>query len=204
MAVITNAGLTLLATALQTAGAQAAITYVDVVPGCGTLAVAITSGVAITTLSLNAGLPVALAASANLTVTDGVNTLAVQVTGAGAAQNATTIPINSVTPANSYAINVTGVTLTPAVADTALYNGTAAGIRVAANAGVAGANPGESLNNGYFDGTQATGMYLSVGYFGGSTATATPGTGTLVAEDIQYWNHVLNADSASFQLDSTV
>lgn len=52
--------------------------------------------------------------------------------------------------------------------------------------------------------SQATALYLSVGYFGGSTATATPGTGTLIAEDIQYWSHTLNADSASFQLDSTL
>ena len=204
MAVITNAGLTLLATALQTSGAAAAITFVDIVPGCGTLATALNSGTPYTSLGLNAGLPVALSANANLTVTDGVNTLAVQVTAAGAAQNATSIPIVSVTPANNFAANTTSVALTPAATDIALYNGTAAGIRVSANQGVAGANPGESLNNGYFDGTQATAIYMSVGYFGGSTATATAGTGTLIAEDIQYWNHTLNADSASFQLDSTL
>ena len=204
MALITNAGLNLLATAVQTPGVQAAITYVDIVPAVGTLASALTASTPYTSLALDVALPVALAANQNLTVTDGTNTFAVQVTGAGAAMGATTIPINSATPANNFAAHTTGVALTPAAGDTALYNGTAAGIRVAAPVGSAGANPGESLNNGYFDGTQATAIYLSVGYFGGSTATATAGTGTLIAEDTQYWNHTLNADSASFQLDSTI
>ena len=204
MALITNAGLNLLATALQTPGAVSAITYVDIVPACGTLATALTSGTPYTSLALNVGLPVALAANQQITVTDGVNTFAVQVTAAGAAQNATSIPINSATPTSNFAANTTGVCLTPAAGDIALYNGSAAGIRVSAPVGSAGANPGESLNNGYFDGTQATTVYLSVGYFGGSTATSTPGTGTLIAEDIQYWNHTVNVDSASFQLDSTL
>lgn len=204
MALITNAGLNLLATAVQTPGVNAAITFVDIAPAVGTLASALTSGTPYTSLPLNAGLPVALAANQALTVTDGVNTFAVQVTGAGAAQGATTIPINSATPSNNFAANTTGVALTPAAGDIALYNGSAAGIRVSANAGSAGANPGESLNNGYFDGTQATAVYLSVGYFGGPTATSTAGTGTLIGEDVQYWNHTLNADSASFQLDSTL
>lgn len=204
MATITNAGLNLMAAALQTLGAPSpAITYVDIVPGCGTLSAGLSSGVPITSLSLDVGLPVALVAFQQLTVTDGTNVFTCSVSGAGAALNATTIPITSATPGNNFAAHTTGVTLTPNAIDLALYNN-AAGIRLAANPGVAGANPGESLNTGYFDGTQPTGIYLAVGYFGGSTATTTPGTGTLIAEDVQYWNHVLNQDSASFQLDSTI
>ena len=201
MAVITNAGLTLLATALQTPGAQAAVTYVAIGTGAGTLSGAITAGVAVTALALDAGLPASLAANASLTVTDGTNSETVTVTAAGAAQGATSIPITSWTPAHSYAAHATGVVPTPLAAHLALYNET---VRVAANAGVAGANPGESLSSGYFDGTQPTATYLQVGYFGGSTASATLGSGTLIAEDVQYWNHTLNSDSASFQLDSTI
>ena len=203
MAIITNTGLTLAATALQTPGANVAITYVDIATGCGTLAAAITSGVAVTSLALDAALPATLASGQSLTVTDGTNSETVTVAAAGATAGATSIPITSWTPAHSYVAHTTGVAPTPAASDSALYNGSAA-VRVAANAGVAGANPGESLNSGYFDGTQPTGTYLLVGYFGGSTATATAGTGTLIAEDVQYWSHTLNSDSASFQLDSTI
>lgn len=205
MATITNAGLTLMAAALQTpAAASPAITYVEIVPAVGVLSAGLTSGVPITSLPLTAGLPVALVAFQQLTVTDGVNTFTCSVSGTGAAQGATSIPINSGTPTHNFAANTTGIALTPAVIDLGLYNGAAAGIRVAANAGVAGANPGESLNTGYFDGMQATALYLTVGYWGGSTATSTPGSGTLIADDIQYWNHTINVDSASFQLDSTI
>lgn len=204
MALITNTGLTLLATALQTPGAIAAITYVDVVPACGTLASALTSGTPYTALTIDTGLPVSLSTGQGITITDGTNSFTATVASPGASSSATTIPVNSVTPANNYAAHTTAIGLTPAVADTGLYNGSAAGIRVAANVGVAGANPGESLNNGYFDATQPTAIYISVGYFGGSTATSTPGSGVLVAEDVQYWNHTLNNDSVSFQLDSVL
>ena len=203
-AVFTNVGATLLATALQSPGALAAITFVDIVPACGTLSSGLTSGTAYTALPLDAGLPVAISAGQALTVTDGTNTLAVTVAGAGAGIGANSIPVNSVTPVNTFAAHTTAVALTPNAADTGLYNGAAAGIRISAPIGAAGANPGESLNLGYFDGTQATAIYLSVGFFGGSTATTTPGSGTLIAEDVQYWNHTVNADSASFQLDSTL
>lgn len=197
----TNAGLTLIATAVQTAGANAAISYVAIGTGCGTLASPITASVAVTSLALNAGLPAALAGGASLTVTDGTNTETVTVGGGGATQGATAITINSWTPAHSYVANTTGVAPTPLATDLALYNEVA---RVAANAGVAGANPGESLTSGYFDGTQATNLYMQVGYFGGSTASSTLGSGTMIGADVQYWSHTLNADSNMFQADTTI
>lgn len=196
MATIPNAGLNALAAQVQTL-----ITYVAVGTGCGTLNGALTAGVAYTSLPLNAGLPAALASGAQLTVTDGTNSETVTVATGGAAQGANVIPINSWTPAHSYAANTTGVCPTPQTTDLQLYNET---YRVPANAGSAGANPGESLNAAYFDPTTPTGIYLEVGYFGGSTATATANSGSLVARDLQYWNHTQNVDSASFQLDSTV
>lgn len=204
-AIFTNTGLTLLATALQTAGANSAIAYIDVTLGCGTLASAISAGAPLTALALDAGLPASLAAGQALTVTDGTHSESVTVAAGGGAisAGATSIPIASWTPSNSYAAHTTGVAPTPQASDLALYNGAAA-TRVATTAGVAGSTPGESLNSGYFDGTQATGLYLLVGYFGGSTATSSVGSGTLIAEDIQYWSHTLNADSVSFQLDSVL
>lgn len=200
MAIFTNAGLTLLATAVQTAGASVAVSYVALGTGCGTLASGLTSGTAYTSLPLDATLPANVGAGASLTITDGTNTQTVTCNG-GASAGASSIPVNSFTAAATFAAHATGVVPTPLASDLTLYNET---VRVAANAGVAGANPGESLNSGYFDGTQSTAVYLGVGYFGGSTASATLGSGTLIAKDTQYWNHTVNADSATYQLDNTI
>lgn len=197
MAVWTNNGLNLAALS----GVQSSIAYVGISPGCGTLASPITSGVAVTSLGLNAGLPANLAGGQSLTITDGTNSETVTVAGGGALAAATSIPINSWTPINSYAATTTGVCPTPAATDTMLYGESQ---RVAANPGVAGANPGESLNAGYFDSTQPTAIYLLVGYFGGATATGTVGTGTLLIEDIQFWNHTVNTDTNMYQADSTI
>jgi hypothetical protein len=200
MALFTTVGLNLMATALQSPGANVAISYVAVGKGAGTLSAAVTSGVPLTSLPLDAALPANVGAGAQVTITDGINTETATCNG-GATAGATSIPINSWTPTHNYAAHTTGVIPTPLAADTAMYNEVA---RVSANAGSAGANPGESLTNAYFDGTQPTAVYMQVGYFGGTTATATLGTGTLIAEDVQYWNHTLNADSSTYQLDSTI
>ena len=199
MGVWTNVGLTLAATALQTTSGNAAITYVGVGSGAGTLASAITAGVAQTALTLDAGIPVALASAQSLTVTDGTNSETVTTSGA-VSPGATSIPINSWTPVNAYAAHTSGVAPTPLATDTALYNEQT---RIAANTGSAGANPGESLNAAYFDGTQASGFYMQVGFFSGA-ATSSIGTGTLVFEDIQVWSHTLNADSNIYQADSQI
>lgn len=197
-ATYTNAGLTLLATAWQSNGADVGITYVGIGLGCGTLASALTSGTPATSLALAAALTANLAIGQALTLINSAgNTLAVTVASPGASAGATSIPINSVTPTNTYSIG-SGVTTTPAATDTTLFNET---YRIAAIPGSPGANPGESLNNTYFDPSAPSATYVEVGYFGG-TASGTPGTGTLLARDVQFWQHTLNADSASFQLDT--
>lgn len=201
MAQFTNAGLMLLATALQTPGANVAIAYVAIGAGCGALASGLTNGNSYSSLSLAAGLPVALAGGATLTITDGVNSQSVTVTSAGATIGATSIPVTLFVASYTFAATTTGVAPTPAATDLALYNEI---VRAQATPGVAGANPGESLNNGYFDGTQPTNVYMQVGYFGGSAATGAIGSGTLIAEDLQFWAHVQNNDSASFQLDNQI
>jgi hypothetical protein len=199
MTTYTNVGLTLFATAIQTNGAQVAITYVALGTGCGTLASGLTSGLSYTTLTLAAGLPSGLASGQSLTLinTNNVDTQVV-TTSASVLAGATSIPVTSFTASATFAVG-SGVTTTPAATDTALYNET---VRLAATPGNAGAQPGESLNSGYFDSTTATATYVEVGYFGGSTATATLGTGTLMARDVQFWAHTLGSDSASPQLDS--
>jgi len=47
-------------------------------------------------------------------------------------------------------------------------------------------------------------VYLLVGYFGGASASSAVATGTLMGEDIVYWNHALNADSNQYQADSQI
>lgn len=197
----TNSGLDLSALATQVPGTNAGITYVGLGTGCGTLASAITSGVPQTSIPLNAGLPAALAGSTELSITDGTNTETFTVVSGGAAMSATSISINSWTPVNSYAANVTVIAPTPLASDTSLYNETE---RAAVAATSAGGSPGESLISAYFDGTQPTGIYYSVGYFGGSTATGSTGTGTLMANDLEYWDHVQYNDTNMYQGDGTL
>lgn len=201
MAVWTNAGLTLVATALQTNGASVAPTYVGIGTGCGQLASALTSGVAYTALPLTAGIPAGLSSGQSLTITDGLHSQTV-TTSANVSAGATSIPVTSFTASYTFSASTpTGVTPTPSATDLTLYNEIA---RVAANAGSAGASPGESLTPGYFDGTQATNLYLQVGYFGGSTASSALNSGTLIWEDTQYWNHTLEKESNYYTADSTI
>lgn len=199
-ATYTNVGLNLLATAWTTNGASVAPTYVAIGTGCGTLATALTSGVAVTSLTLAAGLPAPLANAQSLTLIDSAGDTATVTTSASVAAAATTIPIASFTPSVTFGIG-SGVTTTPAATDTALYNES---YRLPANPGSAGASYGESLINAYFDPTTPSATYTEVGYYGGSTAGSGAGTGTLLARDVQFWPHTLNSDSASYQLDTTL
>ncbi|MDE1904951.1 MAG: hypothetical protein KGH75_00690 [Rhodospirillales bacterium] len=201
MAVLTNGGLTLWATALQTAGANTAITYVEVSTGMGTLTAALVSGTAYTSITLAAGIPNAIANGQSLTLIDSTGDTQV-ITGTGNSPGDTVIAVSSFTANANYAIG-SGVVTTPAATDTQLYAQSTA-YRIGATPGVAGAAAGESLNTGYFDPTTPTATYLEVGYWGGSTATSSAGTGTLLARDVQFWSHTNNVDSASFQLDSTL
>jgi hypothetical protein len=197
----TDNGLELAAQAIQTPGTNAAITYIGVGTGCGTMAGNITAGTPLTSLTLNAGIPAALAGSTELSITDGTNVETVTVVSGGALINANPISINSWTPVNNYAANVTVVAPVPLGSDSSLYNETE---RAPVAAASAGATPGESLISSYFDGTQPTGVYYSVGYFGGATATATPGTGILMANDLNYWDHVQYSDTNMIQGDGTL
>lgn len=198
MGLWTNNGLILVATAVQTPGATAGISFVGISPGCGTLAGAIASGVAQTSLLLGSAPPAALSIGQSLTVTDGTNSETVTLSGIVVGAS---IPINSWTPVHSYAANTTVVVPTPSASDSALYGESQ---RTSVSGASAGSSAGESLVSGYFDGTQPTGVYGLVGFFGGSTATGTPGTGTLMGEDIVYWNHTVNTDTNMYQADCTI
>lgn len=198
----TNNGLALVATAIQTPGAQVAMTYVGISTGCGTLATGLTSGVAAANLSINSpGLPANLPGGSQITITDGVNKDTATVAGGGALAGATSIPLTGYTPAFTFAPNTTAVAPTPLASDTTLYGESQ---RTAISGASAGASPGESLMAGYFDGTQPTGVFVMVGYFGDPTATGTIGTGTLMGEDIVYWNHVQYNETQMYQADSLV
>src|SRR5690242_4288159 len=109
----TNNGLILVATAVQTPGANAGLSYVGISPGCGIISSAITSGTPLTSLPLDATLPANLPSGQSLTVTDGTNSETVTVATGGVSAGASSIPINSWTPAHTYAAHVTGCCPTP-------------------------------------------------------------------------------------------
>lgn len=200
MGKITNAGLILLATAQQTPGVNAALTYVAIGTGCGTLASALVSGNAYTTLVLDAGIPADLADNTALILYDGTNSQPVIVNGAALA-GATSITVDSFIASSNFPAHTTGAVPSPTAGALTLFNETA---RVAVSANVAGATAGESLTSGYFDGTQATAVYLEVGYFGGDSASGAADSGTLIGIDTAYWNHLLNVDTNMFQSDSVI
>jgi hypothetical protein len=202
MAVLTNAGLTLLATAQQSNGNATAVTYVSVGLGAGTLSASLTNGNTYTSLSLAAPLAVNIANGQSLTLVDsGGDQQLITASGSTNLIGATSIVVSSFVAAFTFAIG-SGVVNTPALADLAMQNETT---RIVATVGSAGATPGESLNAGYFDPSSTpTAIYLEVGYWGGGSATSSVGTGTLIARDVQYWNHTVNADSAMYQLDTVL
>jgi hypothetical protein len=198
MAVFTDGGLNLLATALQTTAGNAAMTYVAVGLGAGTLASTLTSGSPYTSLPLVLPLAVGVANGQLLTIIDTTGDTQI-VTATGNSIGATALGVLSFVASATFVAG-SGIVNTPDPSDNALQNET---WRVPSAPGAAGAGTGESLNTGYVDPSAPTAQYLEVGFYGG-TATGSLGSGTLIARDVQFWTHVTNMDSASFQLDSTI
>src|SRR5690349_1024773 len=180
----TTSGLNLVATAVQTNGVSAAIAYVGLSTGCGTLSAPLVSGTSYTTLPLTGTLPANLSSGQTLVITDGTNSQQVVTNGAASA-GARSIAVVGFTASFNFAANVTGIAPKPQASDITLYNES---VRAAILANGAGAAAGETLASGYCDGTQPTNVYMMVGYFGGSTASLSTGTGTLMIEDVQFWN----------------
>ena len=200
MAIWTTNGLDLVATAVQTAGVDAAIKYVGLSTGCGTLGTPLSIGASYTSLTLTGTLPANVSSGQTLVIIDGVNSQQVVTNGAASA-GANTIAVVGFTASFNFAASVTGIAPAPQSTDTALYNET---VRARILANDAGALAGETLASGYCDGTQPTNIYVSVGYFGGSSATSSAGTGTLMIADNQFWNHTINTDSNMYQADATI
>jgi len=203
LATWTTVGLNLVATAAQSSSANAAITYVGISKGCGTLASALSISVTYTSLALDAPLPANLSAGQILVITDGSNIQTVICNGVQTA-GASALNVVSFLATANYAAHTTGVAPRPLAGDIALYNES---VRVPVLAAGAGSSAGESLISGYADGTQASGIYMMTGYFGGASATSSTGTGTLMIEDASdetYWNHTINADTKMYQADATI
>lgn len=202
---------------------QGLISYVSVGTGLGVLQTSLVSGTPYTSLTLQAGLPAALSVGQSLTVTDGTNVQLVTVASPGASIGATSIPVNSFTPTETFTAGAAAIARTPSAADTQLDN-EPSGCRVPTAAASGGSNPGESLISGYFDGTQPSGPYVEVGYWGGPGVdsgppnfTPIPNGGTLFARDVVFWPHPLTdgvytingkqvqiIDTIMFQLDGTL
>jgi len=196
----TTGGLDLVATAVQASGVDAAIRYIGISTGCGTLGASLSLGTSYTSLTLTGTLPANLNSGQTLVLTDGTNSQSVVTNGAATA-GATTIAVVAFTASANFTSGVTGIAPVPQSSDIALYNETAR-VRILANG--AGALPGETLASGYCDGTQPSNIYVAVGYFGGSSATSSTGTGTLIGAGIQFWNHTLNADTQMYQADAII
>lgn len=201
-ATITNGGLNLLAAALINASANAAISFVAIGTGLGTLAPAggLTSGNAYTSLTLTAGIPGPLSAGQSISLLYQTNYQTVTLS-ASVLAGVTTLPVTSFTANFSYPGSTTGLTTTPGVTDTLLN---AEALRNAVTANNTGLAAGETLSSMYISPAQGAGLiYTEIGWFGGATADAGANDGTLVARGLFYYAHT-TSDSMMTQLDSIV
>jgi hypothetical protein len=197
-AAFTTAGRNLLASTLIS-NASAQVAYVAIGAGAGALSAGLTSGTPYTSLPVVA-LPAGLASGQSLVIINGSNVDTVTLASAALA-GATSLSIASWTPSYSYPAG-SGLVNTPSANDTQLQSES---LRDVVSGAVTGAGAGETLVSGYFDpASTPSGTYLEVGYFAGASASATPGSGVLVARCVVWWAHTVNVDSETFQLDSTV
>jgi hypothetical protein len=114
---------------------------------------------------------------------------------------ATSLAITSWTPGFSFP-GGSGLASMPALTDTGLQQEL---YRFPVAAGVAGASPGETLISGYGDPNGVpSGAYFEVGYFGGPTATSSPGSGVLIARGVVWWAHTSGQDAGMYQLDGQI
>lgn len=197
-ATLTNAGLNLLASALQNAGANAALSYVALGTGAGQLAAPLTPGVAITSLPVNA-LPAGLPVGSQLSLISQTNSDMVTLS-APANPGDVSVSIQSWTPGFAYPAG-SGLVSTPTALDTALQ---AEVVRKATGAGSAGGAPGESLHSAYFGTTDSPGVtFLEAGFYGGPGASSAAGSGVLIARGLLWWQHT-SGDTSLVQLDSII
>lgn len=197
-ATITNVGLNLLRDALAGIAQSPAIAYVALGTGAAQLAVPLIAGVPYTTLAVNA-LPAGLTSGQSLTILYQTNSDTVTLAGPASA-GATSIPIQSWTPAFAYPAGA-GLVNTPSVLDTQLQ---AEVVRKATGAGSAGAAAGESLHSAYFGISDLPGTtFLEAGFYGGPSANAQSGSGVLIARGLLWWQHT-SSDSSLIQLDSVL
>src|SRR6185437_12464545 len=112
LATWTTVGLSLVATAAQSSSANAAITYVGISKGCGTLASALSISVTYTSLTLDAPLPANLSAGQILVITDGSNIQTVICNGVQTA-GASTLNVVSFLATATYSAHTTGVAPLP-------------------------------------------------------------------------------------------
>lgn len=195
----TNAGLNLLRDALNS-GTVPQVQYVALGTGCGVLGTGLTNGQAgITALAMAAGIPFALTNGQSLTLMNGLSSQVVTTTGA--AQGATSIPVNSFTANAAYPASTSSVTPTPLATDTTLHNEV---FRKAITSVANGANPGEGLINGYISPQDTTGTVISeVAWFAGTSASATANSGVMIGRGLYNHQHT-NTESIQSQLDSTI
>lgn len=197
---IVNSGLNLLRDGLIGAATDTQIHYVAVGTGCGVLATGLTNGqTGVVALAMSAGIPQALFAGVSLTLMNGGASQVVTVAAGGAAQGATSIPVNSFTANAAYAASTTSVSTTPAVGDTTLHNET---FRKAVTQQSA-PSAGQAQTTLYLAPQDANSVIAEIGWFAGVSATATANSGAMVARVLYNHQHT-NLESIQVQRVDTL
>lgn len=196
--VLTNAGMNLYRDVMTGNATSGQVFYLALGSGGATLNAALTNGTAYTSLTTTA-LPAGLSSGQSITLTtiSGSNSQVVTLS-ANASAGATTISVTSFTANFSYPIGA-GLVNTPAATDTQLQSEF---FRKAITSVGNGASTGEALVNLYLAPGDANSQIFEVGWFAGSSASASANTGVLVARGVYAHNH-LGTESIQFTLDAT-
>lgn len=181
---IVNAGLDLLRDGLIGAATDTQIHYVALGGGCGVLSTGLTNGqTGITSLAMSAGIPNSLTNGQSLTIMNGVSSQVV-TTSASVAQGATSIPVGSFTANAAYPATTTSVTPTPAATDTTLHNET---FRKAVTMQSAVGGAGVATTTLFISPQDDNAVIAEVGWFAGASASASTGSGVMIARTL--YNH---------------
>jgi hypothetical protein len=197
---ITDAGKNLQRDAQNGTVPSVQVSYMAIGKGVGILSTALVNGNPYTSLAFSAGLTAAVANGESLTLStiDGAHTQVVTAS-ATAAIGATSVSVTSFNANFAYPTGA-GLVSTPATAQTTLDTEIS---RAPLTSAVAGASAGEAIWTLFLASPTVNTQIFEVGLFGGSTASGTANSGTLIARAL-YALDLTTLTSLQLQADSTM
>lgn len=194
---ITTVGKNMVRDALFAPVSDISINYVAFGSGLATTTSALNNGTAYTSIACTA-LAQAVTAGEQITVENATNSQVWTVSGSGAAAGATSIPVTSQNANATYAIGAL-VASTPALAQTSLDNEQFRKAVTSQN----NATNAQLITTVYVNPNEGNGFsYAEVGWFAGSSASGTAGSGIMMAR-LLYVPSTAKSNLVSIEVDRT-